>query len=115
MQASAYVDGTRYATESWLVSPLIDLTGKTEATLNFDHTGNYFGNVETEATLWAKKEADTEWTQLTIPYWAKKWEWLNSGDIDLSAFVGGKMQIAFRYTSTTAVAGTWEIKNVVVY
>lgn len=117
MKATGYKKNEAYqASEGWLVSPLIDLTGKTEATLNFDHTGNtYFGTLSEEATLWAKKEADTEWTQLTIPYWTTQWDWINSGDINLSAFVGGKMQIAFRYTSTTAAAGTWEIKNVIVY
>ena len=39
---------------------------------------------------------------------------VTSGKIDLSAYVGGMMQFAFRYTSSTDAAGTWEIKNVVV-
>lgn len=39
---------------------------------------------------------------------------MSSGAIDLSAYVGKKVKLAFHYTSTDAIAGTWELKNVLV-
>ena len=113
MKASAY-KGSAQESESWLVSPMIDLEGVTSASFSFDHTGNYFTAMTDEATVWAKKESDTEWTKLTIKYMEGKWDWVNSGDIDLKDFVGSKMQVAFKYVSSTSGASTWEVKNVKV-
>lgn len=114
-KASAYVNKTNYASESWLVSPLVDLTLADAAALSFDHTGQYFGDMTKEATVWAKKEGG-EWAQLTIPTYmtGKDWTFVNSGSIDLKAYLGGKMQFAFKYISSTEKSGTWEVKNVVV-
>ena len=41
----------------------------------------------------------------------KNWNYVNSGDIDLSAYEGKKITIAFRYKSTTECAPTVEFKN----
>ena len=114
-KASAYVNKTNYASESWLVSPLVDLTLADAAALSFDHTGQYFGDMTKEATVWAKKEGG-EWAQLTIPTYmtGKDWTFVNSGSIDLKAYLGGKMQFAFKYISSTEKSGTWEVKNVVI-
>lgn len=113
-KASGYV-GSPKNSESWLVSPLVDLTSADAAVLSFDHTGKFFGDMTKEATVWAKKEGG-EWAQLTIPTYMTggDYKFVNSGSIDLQAYLGGKMQFAFKYISTTAAAGTWEVKNVVV-
>ena len=43
MKASAFVSGTGYAAESWLISPEIDLTAQTgNVTLTFEHATNFF-------------------------------------------------------------------------
>lgn len=112
-KASAYVSGTRYAQESYLVSPILNLEGVENAKMSFDHAGNYFGTKTEEATLWVRP-VDGEWEQLTIPTYFSDWTFVNSGEIDLSAYAGKKIQIGFKYTSTDSVAGTWEIKNVKV-
>ena len=119
MKASAFVSGTNYESESWLISPVIDLTSKTEAYLTFEHATNFFnveGSVEDEATVWAKKDGDSEWTKLSgITYPSSQgWTFVDAGDINLSAFTGTKMQFAFVYKSSSSQSGTWEIKNVVV-
>lgn len=112
-KASAYVSGTRYAQESYLVSPILNLEGVENAKMSFDHAGNYFGTKTEEATLWVRPVGG-EWEQLTIPTYFSSWTFVNSGEIDLSAYAGEKIQIGFKYTSTSTVAGTWEIKNVKV-
>ena len=40
-----------------------------------------------------------------------KWDYVNSGAIDLRNYTGKKVQFGFKYTSTTEGAATWEIKN----
>ena len=115
MKASAFKDEVKYATESWLISPEVDLTSVTAAYLLFEHTGKHFGTMADEATVYARK-AGGEWAKLTIPTYmsGNDWTFVSSGAIDLKDYVGGKMQFAFKYVSTSNAAGTWEIKNVCV-
>ena len=119
MKASAYVNNTNYEAESWLISPVIDLTSETKAYLSFEHAANFFresGSVEEQATVWAREEGAEEWSQLSGLNYSNgmSWTFVESGDVDLSAYAGGKMQFAFVYKSTASQAGTWEVKNVVV-
>ena len=55
------------------------------------------------------------WTALTVENWTDgtKWDFI-SNKIDLSAYNGQKVTIAFKYVSTDNVAPTWEVQNVVV-
>lgn len=114
MKGSAYNNAT-YAAESWLVSPKINMTGATNPVLTFTHLVNKL-NAGTPAeyfTVNVKESTATEWTALEIPQHGKNdgWNWVESGDIDLSAYVGKTIQIGFKYTSTAEAAGTWEVKN----
>lgn len=113
-KASAFVGGAK-TSESWLTSPLIDLSSADAAYLSFEHTGKFFGDMTKEATVWAKAE-NGEWAQLEIPTYmaGSDYVFVNSGNIDLKAYIGGKMQFAFKYVSSTKAAGTWEVKNVMV-
>jgi len=101
-----------------LVSPVIDLTNKQNAVLTFSHAGKFFTTVADEAQLLVKLEADgAEWTPVAIPNHVtnENFDWVESGNIDLSAYNNEKIRIAFRYSNTEAnKGGTWEIKNVVV-
>lgn len=113
MKASAYIGGTRYASESWLVSPPVDLSQTATATLTFDHAHNYAGTAEEEFTLWATETSADNWQQLTIDKYGSEFNF-TTATIDLSAYAGKTIKFAFKYISTTAAAGTWEIKNVKV-
>lgn len=114
MKASAFIGGAK-ASESWLVSPAIDLSQVTNATLTFDHAHKFAGTPSEELTLWAA-EANTEnWRQLTIDKYGTNNDYnFVTATIDLSTYAGKTIQFAFKYVSTTAAAGTWEIKNVKV-
>lgn len=118
MKASGYASGTTYAVESWLVSPTLDLTAAQAPVLTFDHVCNYFTSVEVaqeQATLWVKVDGGA-WQQITIPNYSTNanWTFVSSGSIDLSAYVGKKIQLGFKYVSTADKAGTWEIKNLTI-
>lgn len=117
MKASAYANSTKYATESWLISPEIDLTAATTAFLSFDHVMRYFGTANQDGTLKVTADNGTTWTDVTIPTYpdGSSWTFVSSGEISLASVVGKKIKLAFIYKSSTDAAATWEIKNVKVY
>lgn len=116
MKASSFVNKTNLESESWLISPIIDLAGKS-AKLSFKHALNFVNKDKPEdhISVWAKSYG-SEWKELTGYTYpkGKDLNFVESGDIDLKAYVGSKMQIAFKYVSTTSVAPTWEVKNVLI-
>ena len=116
MKASAYVNKTNYASESWLVSPKFDCTNATALTLSFSEAANFFKsaeNVSAYTSVKVKEVGTDTWTDLTLSARASGTAWTFTDGItaDLSAYVGKKMQIAFVYTSSAELAGTWEVKN----
>jgi hypothetical protein len=60
--------------------------------------------------------AGVTWTPLTgAALSAGNYVWTNSGNLSLSSFVGAgnsTVYVAFKYTSSTTAASTWEIDNV---
>lgn len=119
MKASAHINkptAVDYATESWLISPELDLTTATTATLTFDHAINFAKDIQAQQTLWVKEVGTENWQQVTIATYpaGNSWDFISSGNIDLSAQKGKKVQLGFKYVSTDKGAATWEIKNVKV-
>ncbi len=112
LNGSAYKDGA-VASDAYAVSPVIDLTGATKCALTFDHAAKFQTTLREMCGVAIRAEGATEWTALTIPTWpeAGSWTFVNAGSIDISAFDGKKVQVAFRYKSSVAGADTWEIKN----
>lgn len=115
MKASAYIGGAK-ASESWLVSPAIDLSQATTATLTFDHTHKFIGTpVENFISLWFTETSAENWQQLSIDKYGTNNDYtFVTSSVDLSAYAGKTIKFAFKYVSTTDAAGTWEIKNVKV-
>ena len=116
MKATAYSNATNYDSESWLISPAFDLTGYTTATLKLRHAINFFASVDKakeEVAVMASTDG-TNWTELTLSSWPSSLGWtFVDTTADMSAFAGeSNVQIAFRYTSTAAKAGTWEVEKV---
>lgn len=105
--------GSNIPAESWLVSPVIDLKEASAATLTFDHAANYFNDVKTDVTVWITDAAAENWTQLDVPTYPTSFTFVSSGDIDLNAYKGKEVKIAFKYVCTTK-AGTYEVKNFLV-
>ncbi|HEY6913906.1 MAG TPA: choice-of-anchor J domain-containing protein, partial [Paludibacter sp.] len=125
--ASGYKSPTDYASESWLISPAIDLSKVTTATLMFDHALNYvstMANKQNYISVWVSTDYQSglpntaTWTQVTIPTYppGTNWTFISSGAADLSSVARKSgVRIAFKYVSIAGDAATWEVKNVVVY
>ena len=118
MVATAYVNSTNYASESWIISPKFDLSGATKATLTLHHAINFFTSVDvakTEVLIMVSTDG-TNWTNLTLTGWPEKLGWtFFDSTADFSSYAGKKdVQIAFVYTSTAEKAGTWEIEKVTI-
>lgn len=115
MKASGYKDGP-VATESWLISPEFSLAAATAPELTFNHTHKFAGTFAEELTVWATADNGANWEQLTIPTYGSNndYTFVSSGAISLTKYVGKSIKIAFKYISTEAKAGTWEVKDVVV-
>ncbi len=118
IKASAYVGGKNNEAEAWAISPEIDLTAATGATMNFEHALNFLNSapLASHCNVYARVAGSTEWTAVTVPTWpdGKSWTFVNSGSVDLNAFKGQKIQLGFKYNSTAAVGPTWEIKNLTI-
>ena len=117
MKGSGNISGTAHAAESWLISPVLDLTNATSAKLTFDHTTYAASSIDDldYLLIYVSSDGGSNWTNLTIPTWpSKRWTFVSSGEIDLTTYASSNVKIAFCYKSTSTYAGTWEVKNVVL-
>lgn len=124
-KASAFMNNTNYETESWLLTPVIDLSEAMTPQLSFEEAHKFLnGNPlseymmvkvstdyidDVESCTWETVEVDeTQWSD------GQSWDFYKVGPYSLSAYVGQVIRIAFVYKSTSSAAPTWEIKNVLV-
>lgn len=119
MKGSSYISGARCNADTYLVSPVVDLSELSSAVLTFEHAiANLYEGTVTEHVFLYIREVNGDnkgsWQNLNIPVItpSKNYTYYNSGDISLSAYSGKKVQIGFRYVGTTACAPTWQIRNV---
>ena len=118
MVANSTKNNAKYKSEAWLLSPCIELPENDKCVLTFSHAAKFFSSTE-QMTLYLTTNyiedapGESEWQQLTIPNYptGANWNWFESGEIDLSAYQGQEVVIAFRYVSDTNYAPQWEIKN----
>jgi hypothetical protein len=121
MVAKCIKGSTKYESKSYLISPCIELPENAPCVLTFSHAAKFFQNTD-QMSLWISTNYDdsdpesAQWNKLVIPNYptGANWNWYESGDIDLSAYSGQGVNIAFCYTSTTSYAPQWEIKNFAV-
>lgn len=115
----AYISGfagSAHENDDWLISKEIDLNNLSNVELNFESAGNYDGD---PLTCWISSNfnegnpAATEWSLLPAAYDEESgFVWTASGAISLNDYLGKKVRIAFRYTSSSSKASSWQIDNV---
>ena len=133
LKATGYISGANNARDGVMASPVLDLEGRKNITLDFETAVNMFkkdgtnlaGDAMAEILDYVSvvvaevtsDEMPAEWTkvgEVTLPT-SQSWNFISQNPaIDLSAYAGKKVRVGFRYVSTEECAGTWEVKNVVV-
>ena len=123
-KASGYL-GTNYPTESWLLTPAIDLSEAIAPQLSLDAAVNFLSGANLADHVGIKVSVDytddvkkCNWTdiELDASQWpvGNSWDFSAVGPYDLSAYVGQIVHVAFVYKSTKDTAPTWEVQNVLV-
>jgi hypothetical protein len=122
VQATAYNSGEA-SVITWMIAPVIDLTLATEPYLLFDSADGY----DNGATM--KLYVSTDYDGSATPWnftWTEKSfslpvsnasgysQFASSGEIDLSAYNGSQVWIAWVYDGDTGRTTTWEVDNVLV-
>lgn len=110
------------ALESWLVSPTIDLSASTTPTLNFNHTKRYSGadlELYVSMNYDGSNFATATWTNIssTVPNWDANigaWPFVNSGNLDVTAYKSAQFAIAFRYQGSGSDGSTYQVDDVLI-
>ncbi len=117
---SGYDSGSN-ENEDWLISPQMNLTGFTSVTLNFSSGMNYSGP---DLQLFFSSDYDGAgdpnnftWLDITDQAaWSDgSWNWVPSGDVDLTSMAAESSYLGFKYTSTAEQSATWEVDDILIY
>lgn len=110
--------------ESWLISPSINLLNATNPILSFRNVVNYSTIPKLEVLVSTNYDGISDpntatWTDLTsLAIWdnnATTWSsWTSSGNISLSAYKQSSVFIAYRLVGNTSNASTWELDDILV-
>ncbi len=118
---TGYDAGTTYANEDWLISPSLDFTTSSDQIFSFFSAVGYSNpspqlTVRVSTDYTSGNPGGAIWSQLnpTLPISPPNLVWTHSGVIDLSAFSGDNVHVAFVYICGNADAATWEIDNIMI-
>jgi len=106
--------GQAIATESWLISPAIDLSEATAPQLSFSHKAQNVVDETTGLSVYISTDGET-WSEMAIPNPPASKRYTESGDIDLTTLAGSsEARIALVYRSTTTAAPGWSVNNIYI-
>jgi len=114
----AYANGYNHgANEDWCISPAFNLDAYDNPMLSFRTATKFDGNV---LQVFFSNDYDGEdpteaiWTSLDCELSTGNYTWVESGDIDLSAFSGSNCYIGFKYTCEESQAAAWEVDDILL-
>jgi hypothetical protein len=112
----AYANGYNHgANIDWCISPVFNLDAISNPTLSFRTAMKFTGN---DLEVFFSNDYDGEdpteatWTALNCALSTGNYEWVESGDIDLSSFNGTACYIGFKYTCEESAAAAWEVDDI---
>ena len=114
----AYANGYNHgANIDWCISPAFNLNTISNPVLSFRTAKNYTGD---DLEVFISNDYDGEdptnatWQPLACALSQGSWNWVESGDISLSAFNGSECYIGFKYTCTDESAAGWEVDDIML-
>ena len=121
-------DGTSHENEDWFITPVLNLEGKTEVKIKFDHARGPAGSITVGvAEGWYKVLVSTDytegdptaatWTEIEgVNHGTSAWGYVSSGELTLPASaLTANARVAFKYLCSNAESATWEIKNLEIW
>lgn len=114
LKGSAFISGTGYAALAYAWSPEVSLALAESAKISFKHAARYQTSLRELCKFVVRDTESGDMSEETIQTWpaAGNWNTADSGDIDLSAYKGKKVQVGFKYESRDGEADTWQISDV---
>ena len=114
----AYANGhNQGANIDWCISPAFNLDAYDNPILSFRTAKNFTGNdleVFFSNNYDGTNPNNAIWTSLTCALSTGGWNWVESGDIDLSSFSGTNCYIGFMYTCNETEAAGWEVDDILL-
>ena len=119
-KASSTIKMVCYPSESWFVSDEIDLSKANNPVISFNAAMNFLKEGKFDdhlvlkvSTNYTDNVTTATWTDLAFDNTGlgTSWTFKLISNIDLSAFKGQKIHIAFQYKGTTTCAPTFEFRN----
>ena len=118
------ITSSNVVSESWLISPSMNLSGATNPNLSFRNVVRYSVIPKLEVLVSTNYDGISNpntatWTDLTgLATWdndPSTWSsWTSSGNINLSTYKQPSVYVAYRLIGNTSNASTWEIDDVMV-
>jgi hypothetical protein len=112
---------------SWLISPAINMDNKENVKLTFQTSHDKFVT-STANSLDLFISTDYDGTNFTSAHWTKTnytttqtypltdaYAYVNSGFVDLSAYNKGVIHLAFKYSGSSSLSGSYQVDNVRVF
>jgi|GEM_PF-313233 len=106
-----------FESETWLITPGIDLSSETKAYFGFENAYDYGGDsIEVYASTNYNGDAATaDWDSLApVELSTGSYNDVFSGYLDFSAYAGDTVHVAFKYIGTDSDGSTWRIDDLSV-
>ena len=124
VKATNYSNGQNIPSNTWLISPAVDLSSATQPMLSFETIMKWPGpalvlHISTDYDGTSNPTSQGTWTDITsLAIWDvdnTTWgNWTPSGDVDLSSYISSSTYIAYEYLGSANSGSTWEIDNILI-
>jgi hypothetical protein len=120
-KVSGYVNNANTNSETWLISPAIDLSATNNPVLTFSTSAGKFAgpplSVLVSTNYGSGAPGTATWTALScvLSPTTTSYVWTSSGNVPLSAYKSAGLRLAFKYTSSSSGgATTYELDNILI-
>jgi hypothetical protein len=118
-QITNYTGGGNSSCETWLISPSVDLSSVANPIFSFQNAYKYNGNslevyVSNDYDGTSDPSTQGTWNQLQATLSTGNFDWVSSGNIDLTSYAGTNTYVAFKYTGSSSDGSTWEIDEIMI-
>ena len=122
VKATNYSNGQNVPSNTWLISPAVDLSSASQPILSFETIMKWPGaalvlHISTDYDGNSNPTQQGTWTDITaLATWDvdnTTWgSWTPSGDVDLTNYISSTTYIAYEYLGSANSGSTWEIDNI---